>query len=194
MIENVIGVISIIILVCLFGGFFWLGREKRRIWATGTDAERFEDQIDEVVARWRAMELDTQLVDHLATDLRSFCADAIQGGSGAEDVFGQDLDEFAESWARAHRLTPDPVLTAALRFLELFAGVVLLGSATEVFRSLTNRTSDDTIWGNLLFGTGNLSSLRSSRVTHRIEPVRFRPVHVRARPDQRAVGFWPPAQ
>ena len=106
MIENVTGVLGIIILVCLFGAFFWLGREKRRIWATGTDAERFEDQIDEVVARWRAMELDTQLVDHLATDLRSFCADAIQGGSGAEDVFGQDLDEFAESWAREHRLTP----------------------------------------------------------------------------------------
>lgn len=162
--EVVGGVVSIAGLVAFFALLVWADREEKRIWSTGTEAERFQDLIDTVEAMWKIREVDPDLRKELSDDLTAFCSDAQANGVTTIEVFGDDLESFAESWLSEHRRPPNPLKLGLLRFISTSAGWLSISAVQRIYGALRNNTTDETwqldviiaVTFGIIFGVGPL--------------------------------------
>ena len=121
-------------LALLLGVNFFLERERTRIWTTGTEAERFEDRIGYIEAIWSVNDVQPELRKELRDDLRSFCIDAQAQGATALDVFGDDVEAFAQSWVTEHRQPPSQLRITVLEFTGYVMVGIALRSVPNIFR------------------------------------------------------------
>jgi len=171
-IGGVIGTIAAFaVLLVGIVGYAWVERDSKRIWSTGTEAERFDDLITTVEILWKANEVDSDLRKELSEDLTAFCIDAQQRGATTTQVFGSDIEAFAMSWVDEHRQPPNQLKLALLRFANYATGWLALRSVSRTFRAITERPTDDSLALDvvlalsigLLFAIGPLIGLQIGR-------------------------------
>lgn len=160
------GGIAVVVLV-----YFFSDREEKRALADGTEQERFEIMIDDVVMFWHAAEVDRELRRELKEDLDAFCFDARRSGATTTEVFGNDIEAFADMWISEHRQPPNPLKVALLRLLNYASLWMGYRSALSVIRAFRETTTDETWTFTLAFslaiglvaGAGPLITLVTGR-------------------------------